>query len=1291
MADTRGVFGLKLARILKGRGDWTPLDQVWSAPSPLGPTLSPNTGYYVAGNDPHVTIVDKITYSNDTTARVPSANLPQAKNRIAAVGSQTAAYVGGGHPSEASFMQKITYATDTSALTPTSGYLTVGRMGPTATGTSTAGYFGGGYKTFGPNEVTTVDKITYSSDTTAQVPGASLSEGRYSLAAAGNTTAGYFGGGRNENNQDQSRIDKLVYSNETTTYTPGANLTAARRYLAATGNSNFGYFVGNVPASASMDKTTYASDTTAAAPGANLALANSYLAATTSISAGYFSGGYVGGTVFSRVEKTTYSTDTTAYTPGANLPIANYSHAGASPRANALPESVPVESFNTGYFGGGYVPASSPSSTATVEKTNFANDTTATVPNAALSAARGMLTATGNMTHGYFGGGLGDGPAIATMDKTSYANDTTAAAPGANLTVARRAAAAAGNLSAGYFGGGTPGPVSRMDKLTYASDTTAVLPSTGALSSNRQAAAATGTTTAGYFGGGTPGPVSRMDKLTYSTDTLAFTPGANLSGNRYGSGATGNSTVGYFGGGYAGSSGFSTVDKVTYSTDTTARVPGANLTVKRANPGATGNSTDGYFMSGDSFPAPSSDRYRTSVDKLSYSTETAAEVPGAAGSLKRFKLGASGSKAYGFGTAPGAPAVRFSDGSSVVALPDAGYITGGYASPHPGVRTTRVRLSTDTSTYVPSANMTSVRQNFATTSSLTTGYIAGGGPSSQSNAQKIPYADDTTVFLPSVNIQPRSEVGGNGTDDNGYFSGGSPGSRSWTSRIQYSNDSSSLIPGAYLTTGRRYMDRNTLGNVTHGHLSGGYDSSNTALSSSERLTYSTETTAVLPGANLVNSVPNYLMFLGVGDNTSGYAVHFNGTVQKITYSSGTFAVNPSAALGHTRSQATGFGGNGAGYITGGENPAVSPSFLTSMQKLSYSTDTTSTLPSGANLTGFKYSGSNGMSPFDTGTEDKRPPTATPTPSTFASTPNQAVFAGGTTSSTPPATEKFLYSNETFSQIPATLTAARYGHASVSSPSVVYFGGGYAPYPIFDTTIVDKYTYSNDSISRSPSSNLSDPRKDLAAVGNETHGYFGGGGYQGNYRTVVDRITFSSGSRSRIPGANLSYRRRQLSACGNLTAGYFIGGFNNNDNPTVPERAASNVDKLTYASDTSVAVPGAFTPVGVYRHDSTGSPSVGYIGGGAKLPSSTEQQFDKLTYSTDTTASAPGITFSSYEVNYGAVSNTDAAYFTINNPAVLKLTFSSDTLSTIPATSSTTQRKVGSGARDNGIGLSPNII
>ena len=202
------------------------------------------------------------------------------------------------------------------------------------------------------------------------------------------------------------------------------------------------------------------------------------------------------------------------------------------------------------------------------------------------------------------------------------------------------------------------------------------------------------------------------------------------------------------------------------------------------------------------------------------------------------------------------------------------------------------------------------------------------------------------------------------------------------------------------------------------------------------------------------------------------------------------------------------------------------------------------------------------------------------------------------------------------------------------------------------------------------------------MGNETHGYFGGGNYQSNYRSVVDRITFSSGSRSRIPGADLSVGRRQLSACGNLTAGYFIGGFNNSSSPS----DQSEVDKLTYASDTAAAVPGAFTPAAVYDHNSTGSPSVGYIGGGTKSPSDIEQQFDKLTYATDTTAAAPAISLLLIRWRYGAVSNLSDAYFVINNPAVLKLSFASDTLSTTPSGSSTTQRKVGSGGRDNGINL-----
>ena len=138
------------------------------------------------------------------------------------------------------------------------------------------GYFGGGT----PFSISTMDKVTYASDTTAAVPGANLSAARYAPAATGNSTHGYFGGGWLPG--VTSTTDKVTYASDTTAAVPGANLTVARSGLAATGNSTHGYFGGGNPTTSLMDKVTYASDTTAAVPGANLTVARQSLAASSS-------------------------------------------------------------------------------------------------------------------------------------------------------------------------------------------------------------------------------------------------------------------------------------------------------------------------------------------------------------------------------------------------------------------------------------------------------------------------------------------------------------------------------------------------------------------------------------------------------------------------------------------------------------------------------------------------------------------------------------------------------------------------------------------------------------------------------------------------------------------------------------------------------------------------------------------------------------------------------------------------------------------------------------------------
>ena len=387
MSDTRGIFSLRTVLKKKNLTQWVSLDDVWIDPA------TPNTGYF-GGGAPGYSTMDKTTYSTDTTAEVPGAALSVARIKgLAATGSSTAGYFGGGFNVDSSStvatMDKVTYSSDTTAAVPGAA-LSVARSFLAATGSSTAGYFGGGNPSY-----STMDKTTYSTDTTAAVPGAALSAARRYLAATGNSTAGYFGGGYPY--PGYSTMDKVTYSSDTTAAVPGAALSGARYQIAgATGNSTAGYFGGGRNTSgriSTMDKTTYSTDTTAEVPGAALSGVRDSAAATGNSDAGYFGGGNPG--PLASMNKTTYSSDTTAALPsGANLSVARSQLAAASARANALPTlntsaatrfSDNLTEFNrSGYFGGGQTP----SAVATMDKTTYSSETTAEVPGAALSVAR---------------------------------------------------------------------------------------------------------------------------------------------------------------------------------------------------------------------------------------------------------------------------------------------------------------------------------------------------------------------------------------------------------------------------------------------------------------------------------------------------------------------------------------------------------------------------------------------------------------------------------------------------------------------------------------------------------------------------------------------------------------------------------------------------------------------------------------------------------------------------------------------------------------------------------------
>ena len=143
-----------------------------------------------------------------------------------------------------------------------------------ATGTASAGYFGGG---FPGGNISTTDKVTYSSDTTAAVPGAALSAARQKLGATGNPSVGYFSGG----NPSPTTADKVNYSTDTTSRVPGANLSAGIREMGSTGNPSSGFYGGGSPGDRTqVDKLSYSSETTARVPAADLSVARYQLAAT---------------------------------------------------------------------------------------------------------------------------------------------------------------------------------------------------------------------------------------------------------------------------------------------------------------------------------------------------------------------------------------------------------------------------------------------------------------------------------------------------------------------------------------------------------------------------------------------------------------------------------------------------------------------------------------------------------------------------------------------------------------------------------------------------------------------------------------------------------------------------------------------------------------------------------------------------------------------------------------------------------------------------------------------------
>ena len=202
---------------------------------------------------------------------------------------------------------------------------------------ATAGWYGGGQ--VGPSTISTVNRMTFATDTaTASVRGP-LSTAISSLAATGNNTDGWFGGGRlgAPSFLPTSTVGRITYATDTAIASARGPLASVSSGSggAVTDSSTYGWIaIGFVGAPtyrvSTVNRITYATDTDVASVRGPLAATTYNTAAACDNTYGWFGSGYVNITRSSTVTRITFATDTAISTDRGPLSVARTQLAGAS-------------------------------------------------------------------------------------------------------------------------------------------------------------------------------------------------------------------------------------------------------------------------------------------------------------------------------------------------------------------------------------------------------------------------------------------------------------------------------------------------------------------------------------------------------------------------------------------------------------------------------------------------------------------------------------------------------------------------------------------------------------------------------------------------------------------------------------------------------------------------------------------------------------------------------------------------------------------------------------------------
>ncbi len=596
----------------------------------------------------------------------------------------------------------------------------------------------------------------------------------------------------------------------------------------------------------------------------------------------------------------------------------------------------------------------------------------------------------------------------------------------------------------------------------------------------------------GYFAGGVTLGLT-VDRIDYSNDTATASVRGPLVATTYGAGSTGNENFGYIAsGGSQGTLIQTRVQRINYSNDTSTSYR-TNLSTGRGRCfGATSNKNYGYFGGGRK-----SGTGTTIIDRLDYSNDL----------LNASRIG-NFSRAKGEGSAAGNS--------------DFGWYKAGN-------QTDRIDYSNDFSSPLERANFINGGSLSQATGNSNFGYFVrgydSGGP--KTDVYRLDYSNDLNTIPIRFNLStPNSSVSATGNSNFGYFhlSEVSSVSYSIVNRCDYSNDTATSS------------------------VRGAVSSSRSFTSATSSASFGGTPNSLFASNYKFPTVPNAGYFSG-GLDSNDIEIF---TIQKIDYSNDTASTSPRSGLpidyGSVSSSAT--SNSNFGYIAGGGPGGPVYSVI---RRLDYSNDNAPTSLRG-NLS-----------------------VARNTRHSAAGNSNFGYFYGGNSGGSGFSTlDRIDYSNDLL-DVPtrANLTDREIAGGTGNS-NFGYFGGGVDP-SNNTLSIIERIDYSNDTLIP-PVSFLGLPVRNVAATGNQSFGYFGAGRTSpGNVDiSNVQRIDYSNDTQNSPSRGNLTFSEQRHAATGNNSFGYFSGG-------GAGGVINSQVCRLNYANDTAIAPARGSFPSGRVYH------------------------------------------------------------------------------------------------------------